>query len=221
MTVHCDASGQQCLVAGPKRVDESFYTIVHQTEDGGATWSTPYALEAADKQIEAVDMGGISGLYCDASGLKCMALRYRLVKQEHVLNAQTDVYTTENSGMVWEKTGHVDNTDGTLYESLSLLDCDKTGDTCVAIHAPSGEEDATADAYITHDRGQNWTHKAIAEVNTFWALTGIACDDSAVICQVVGIKDIYRVRDMLHAGQPNIQGKLQRAHLNLQHKAQN
>jgi photosystem II stability/assembly factor-like uncharacterized protein len=220
--MRCSDSGLMCTVIAHNQYPADQAPIfIYVTKDGGATWSTPYALEAADKQIEATDTDVISGLHCDSSGLKCMALRARLLNDEHVLNTRVDVYTTEDSGVHWDNISQVDNQDGMIEEALGPLDCDKTGNTCVVIHAEAGTEDATANAYITHDRGQSWTHQRIAEANSFWGLTDIACDDSGVLCQVVGIKDIYEVPDALRAEQPNIQAQLQQAHLKSQRKAQN
>lgn len=184
----CSASGLVCRVVVGEGSDPA-PILTYVTQDGGLTWSNPYVLtDPEDKKNEKIDTDFFSNLHCDRSGLNCMALRYRLVKEGLILRTLMDVYTTSNTGLVWEKTGTIDHMDGNLYEPFGVFDCDETGQTCVAIHSPAYTEDSEARAYITYDRGQHWKGQLLNISPKSSFITDIFCDNLGLLCQAVGIR---------------------------------
>ncbi|MDF1646993.1 MAG: hypothetical protein P1U61_08460 [Legionellaceae bacterium] len=182
--ISCSYSGLRCTVV------TGMPAITYVTQDGGLTWGGPYELEAENYTDEVVDTDYFSKIHCDSSGLNCMALRYRLVKRMNtssVLTTFIDVYTTANSGITWKKTGTINNSDWALYEAFGLLDCDKTGQRCVAIHSPAGTQGSKPRAYVTTDRGQNWQHVKIKSSENI-ELSDLFCDSNGILCQAVGLK---------------------------------
>jgi hypothetical protein len=178
--ISCSDSGLVCSVVGVSSGGPS-PLLTYITQDGGLTWSEPNPLDAQEDKSGA---GFFSNIHCDRSGLNCMALRYRLLK----LKTFIDVYTTSDSGLTWKKTSELDNTDGELYEPFGLLNCDKTGKTCVAVHSPGNSEGSEPKAFITHDRGQTWTNRVLETPEASSFLSDIFCNDTGVLCQAVGMK---------------------------------
>lgn len=180
----CSDSGLMCTVVVGKFSDP-VPLITYATQDGGLTWREPYVLDAP---VDGNDTDFFSNISCDSSGSICMALRHQLIHDGLILRPQMDVYTTSSQGVTWEKTGTVDSTDNALYEPFGALDCDASGQTCVAVHSPAYTEGSVPRAYITHDRGHTWTGRVLETPVADSFVTDIFCHEDGVLCQVVGIR---------------------------------
>ena len=190
----CSDSGLVCTVVGG-----SNHPTTYTTKDGGMTWIGPNLLKEEINEVPStVGDDFFSNLHCNSSGLSCIALRHQYVYQDRgVVVTAVYSYTTLDGGIHWQKTGVIDNPDGEIYDPFSVFDCDKEGQTCVAIHSPVGVEGSRPLAYVTYDGGQTWSKKEleIPEESTTAILLDIFCDDNAVLCQVVGMQDPYQLKD--------------------------
>ena len=192
--ISCSDSGLTCTIVGTMDgyIDGSYVVkpISYITTDGGLTWSEPQIFNEKNTTASANAPGvdEFSHIRCNRSGSTCTALRHLEIADGSLLLTVVDAYTTYDSGFTWQKTGSIDNTDGTLYERIHAFDCSNDLQTCVAVHSPAGVKDSQPYTYITHDAGISWAHQELGTPDNRSAFMSVFCDDNATVCQIVGIR---------------------------------
>lgn len=192
--ISCSDSGLVCtIVGGMEGYVQGAYVvkpISYVTTDGGVTWSAPQILDQKNTTTpdSAPGVDEFSHVRCDNSGIKCTALRHSEILDNVVLTI-VDVYSTVDSGLTWQKSGSLDNSDGNLYERIHAFDCTKDLKTCVAVHSPAGVQNSQSHAYLTHDSGRSWVHRELGfgTPDESPAFLDLFCDNNAILCQIVGM----------------------------------
>lgn len=187
--ISCSDSGLICMTVGGM---DNFYAvkpISYVTTDGGVTWSEPQVLDQKNTTSSANEpsVDEFSHVRCNRSGTTCTALRHLEIQDGVLLLTVVDAYTTSNGGLTWQKSGSLDNSDGSLYERFHAFDCSKDLQTCVAIHSPAGVQDSQTYVYATYDAGVKWARQALGAPEDDAAFLDVFCDDNATFCQVVGV----------------------------------
>ncbi|MDF1757626.1 MAG: sialidase family protein [Legionellaceae bacterium] len=192
----CSSSGLLCTAVGVTRNSlKGDIASAYRTEDGGLTWSGPYFVNDENSGLveQTVD-DVLTGVHCDDTGLTCIAMRYREIRltkgKYYPIQSLLDVYTTRDGGINWEKTGSIDNSNGSIYETFLALKCDSTLQKCLIFNTPLSDEDngvETPLAYITSDGGYTWTTKMIKSGQQSYVVTDISCDLNLALCQAVGM----------------------------------
>ena len=191
--IRCSDSGLICtIVGGMDAYLQGAYVvkpISYVTTDGGVTWSEPQILDQKNTttSANAPSVDEFSHVRCNRSGSTCTALRHLEIPDGSLLLTVVDVYTTSDSGLTWQKTGSLDNSDGRLYERIHAFGCTKDLQTCVAVHSPAGVEDSQPYVYVTHDAGISWAHQELGAPEDGSAFMDVFCDDNATVCQIVGM----------------------------------
>ena len=196
--ISCSNSGLQCTIVAGLNIPLSY-----TTQDGGLTWISTTLHDQLNSDHTKDDY--FSNVKCDETGLKCIALRYQNVIKPPIIS-YLHAYTTLDGGISWRKTSSIYNVDGSIYEHfsnidsvpVSTFDCDKVGQSCTVAYSLIGVKNASPLIYVTHDGGVTWTNEKIniPEQNTS-ILLDVFCDDNALLCQIVGMRDPFRNSEKL------------------------
>jgi len=196
--ISCSDSSLRCTIIGGTEFDEqgsgSLAPLSYTTQDSGLTWSITTVHDQLSTDHSEKDY--FSHIKCDNTGLKCIALRYQEIHEPPVIT-YVHAYTTLDGGISWQKIGSIDNFDGSIYESFSAFDCDKAGQFCIAVYSPIGVEGASPLVYATHDGGATWRNEDINTPEETSILLDVFCDDNALLCQIVGMRDPFRNSEKL------------------------
>ncbi|KTD26015.1 MULTISPECIES: sialidase family protein [Legionella] len=206
--IHCDESGQQCIVTSSAIIERVPTPVVYTTKDGGVTWSTPKTLslpKGIDRNQIYENDSLFTAISCDQAGTVCTIAGGLAGDNE----ATPLIYTTKDAGETWKLFSALKQpfyqAPSTFYHGtfLSGVSCNFSGRNCVAVGNSVISTSFFGDrysshsvAYSTQDGGEHWSKPIVlpmeetqSNVSTF---VDVACDGAGMQCTSIGyIYDFY------------------------------
>lgn len=201
MTIRCNTTGQDCLIAGTASMNNQPVVLTYTSHDAGQSWSLPQQYQTAEQSV--VDDYPVLRLKCNANATSCiLAINTTLHKQ-----SIPTMLITKNGGETWEPTTSL-SMPSSAPNGITVLDlaCDQTGLFCTALTSTAESDDAennnltpispTAFIYSTHDGGSTWSDAKplmLTAPNTQDVLESkadvpqiLSCDPSGLSCIALG-----------------------------------
>ena len=166
MQIRCDASGQNCLIAGSTQIANQSKLMTYTSHDGGLTWSTPTLLSYPEPQKQTLTEDyPFLRLKCNANNTDCVLISNTMIDNQAV----PAIFTTQNGGETWSSSqlNMPLNSDDSTQKGIQLLDlgCDQTGVFCTALANTTFSNEKNMEnnflpeslIYSTHDSGLTWS----------------------------------------------------------------
>lgn len=201
--IHCDESGNNCILIGTIYIDKNRNIITYHSKDGGMHWNITnlIALPKRDNVVQSENSIDPEVLFaCGQDNTHCIIATYTLSKHPKPL-----VYTTQDGGYAWANPLEIKIADlDPYYENLDLTDinCSQSGLNCIFMgeyrttHLDNDKliTQYTQKTFTTQDGGITWdpdgyymsVDSSNTQTNIPDQLLKISCDRSGIKCVALG-----------------------------------
>ncbi len=206
LRLKCNPTVTQCVLTTNTVLHNQHTPVIFSTQNGGETWANGVLLNQSSNTPNGID---ILDLGCDQSGLICTALATAADSDDATSNEMTIpssmIYSTHDGGLTWSDvkpmmmiTGANQDAIPSQHDRLSLLTCDQSGLSCLALGRKSFIEHtgntqtliADTHAYLTKNGGLTWldmTAITSDDKNYDNIFTSVHCNTNQRICAAVGV----------------------------------